>query len=178
MENNQGLHFIFWRHSEIFKLRGKQKLPWSDCECTVRSGPSMFADVHTSPGLHIHCYHRHSKDTLSWWSSFFTFIISFFPNPFMSEYLSMDSSVMESGRIHYLFKGVLFKYKSMKLLLLLKMFIDSKQCKPCSDAALRGVWSGSTLFASVTFSGCWVSIGLMSAWIDIQNLLNLSLYLK
>ena len=122
-------------YSEIFKLRGKQSLSWSDCECTVRSGLSMFADVHAGPGLYTRCYRRCSKVTLPWWISFFTFMISFFPNPFMSEYLSMDSSVMESGRIHYLFKGVLFKYKSLKLLLLLKMFIESKQCKPWSDAA-------------------------------------------
>ena len=31
--------------------------------------------------------------------------------------------------------------------------ISCKQCRPWSDSAICGVWSGSTLFASVPFIG-------------------------
>ena len=90
-----------------------------------------------------------------WWSSLLldeVDVLSDEVDPFMSSGLfylnSLDRSISHLNP----FKGCLVRFYYCHVCR--NFWTLRKQCRPWSDAAFCGVWSGSTLFANVHFRGC------------------------
>ena len=144
-------HIFSWRSPSV----KERKLPETKCGRTY----VWKADAHTyilrgkrnTPALSCDGY---LVTILTWPSWYF----NFGPKPGCSESVRFDQIT------------VLFDQITVKLLYLLYVFRQTclrKQCRSRSDAAVRGVWSGSALFATHPESYTHLQIVKWTCWREV-----------